>query len=133
MLMLKPNDIHLPSIRRYLTEGILDGVANAFLAKQRRHWFALEDIEPAPLLLQPMTKKGFRVVRNLKGVRHTNNLFGLYPLTENVDIERFSDWLRSSVGQRALLRVARRYGDGMYKLEPRAVREVEVPQSLALL
>lgn len=133
MLMLKPNDIHLPSIRRYLTEGTLDGVANAFLAKQRRHWFALEDIEPAPLLLQPMTKKGFRVVRNLKGVRHTNNLFGLYPLTENVDIERFSDWLRSSVGQRALLRVARRYGDGMYKLEPRAVREVEVPQSLALL
>ena len=132
MLKLNPNDIYLPSIRRYLTEGKLDGVSNAYLAKRRSHWFALEDVEPAPLLLLPMTKKGFRVLRNLKGVRHTNNLFGLYPRTKDVDIEKFTRWLRSSVGQRALFRVARRYGDGMFKLEPRAVTEVEIPRSLAL-
>ena len=131
MMMLKPNDVNLPSILQYLAEGRSIGVADASLAKQRRHWFVLEDIEPAPLLLLPMTKKGFRVLRNLKGVKHTNNLFGLYPRTEDVDIEEFARWLRSSAGQRALFRVARRYGDGMYKLEPRAVKEVDVPQSLA--
>ena len=132
MLMLKPSDIDLPAIRRYLTKGTSSGVSSAFLAKQRQHWFALEDIPHAPLLLLPMTKRIFRVVRNLKGVRHTNSLYGLYPLTDDVDIERFFWWLRSGVGQRALLRVARRYGDGMYKLEPRAVGDVEVPRSFGL-
>ena len=132
MLMLQPDDICAPPIRRYLDEGKVKGVPNASLARQRRHWFALEDIEPAPLLLMPMTKNHFRLVRNLKGVRHTNNLFGLYPRNEDVDIEGFTCWLRSSAGQHALIRVARRYGDGMYKLEPRAVTQVEVPQHLAL-
>ena len=131
LLMLEPKDINTSAIRRYIEYGVRLGVDNGFLANHRRHWFAVEDIAPAPLLLLPMTKRKFRVVRNAKGVRHTNNLYGLYPITDDVDVDEAARWLRSPNGQGALLRAAHRYGGGMLKLEPRAVGNVEVPQSFA--
>ena len=44
----------------------------------------------APLLLLPMTRQVFRVLRNIKGVKHTNSLYGLYPHSGDVDIGRGS-------------------------------------------
>ena len=129
LLMLEANDENRPDIRRYITQGSLKGFANGFLVKQRRHWFVLEDHPPAPILMLPMTKGVFRVVRNNMGARHTNNLYGLHPLSDNVDVAGSVDWLQSSDGQDELRRVAKRYGDGMFKLEPRAVGNVEVPLS----
>lgn len=129
LLMLEPNDINTSAIRRYIEYGVRRGVDNGFLANHRHHWFAVEDIAPAPLLLLPMTKREFRVVRNAKGVRHTNNLYGLSPITDDVDVDGAACWLRSPNGQDALLRAAHRYGGGMLKLEPRAVGNVKVPQS----
>ena len=129
LLMLGPSDISTPAIRRYLAHGARQGVDTGFLARQRRHWFIVEDIPPAPLLLVPMTKRKFRVTRNTKGVRHTNNLYGLYPLSDDIDVEGAARWLRGRSGQQALHRAAHRYGGGMLKLEPRAVGHVEVPAS----
>ena len=129
LLVLEPSDENRPEVRRYITWGSQNGVADGFLVKQRQHWFVLEDQPPAPILILPMTKGTFRVVKNYIGACHTNNLYGLYPLTDNVDIEGSVDWLQSRDGQDELHRVAKRYGAGMFKLEPRAVRNVEVPQS----
>ena len=129
LLVLEPSDENRPEVRRYITWGSLNGVADGVLVKQRRHWFVLEDHPPAPILVLPMTKGIFRVVKNYIGARHTNNLYGLYPFTDNVDIEKSVDWLQSRDGQDELRRVAKHYGDGMFKLEPRAVGNVEVPQS----
>ena len=131
LLMIGPSDISTPAIQRYLVHGVQLGVNNGYLAKHRRHWFNVEDISPAPLLLLPMAKRAFRVVRNTRGVRHTNNLYGLYPLHDGVDVDRAAHWLRSRNGQEALLGAAHRYGGGMLKLEPRGVGDVEVPQSFA--
>ena len=129
LLMLSSEEVNTPAIRRYLAQGRRDGVDKGFLAKQRRLWFSVENILPAPLLLLPMTKGAFRVVRNIKGIRHTNNLFGLYPVREDLNIEGAARWLRSHSGQLALREVAQRYGGGMFKLEPRSVGRVQVPRS----
>lgn len=129
LLMLEPSDVSTPEIRRYLEHGARQGVDRGYLARQRRHWYVVEDTPPAPLLLVPMAKREFRVTRNTKGVRHTNNLYGLYPLSDHVNVEGAARWLRGSSGQQALRRAAHRYGGGMLKLEPRAVGQVEVPAS----
>ena len=129
LLLLDPKRTRRPQIQKYLDRGLKDGVQNGTLAKQRNHWFAIEKVAPAPLLLHPMTHREFRIVRNTKGVRHTNNLFGLYPLTDDVDLDGVACWLRSTDGQNALRTVARYYGGGMLKLEPRAVAGVRVPRS----
>ena len=76
-----------------------------------------------------MTKHEFRVVRNMKGAKHTNSLYGLYPHSDEVDVDLAARWLRSASGQSALRREAGRYGAGMLKLEPRAVGSTKVPQS----
>ena len=131
ILMLERSDISTPAIRRYLARGVRRGVNSGYLARHRRHWFALEDISPAPLLLLPMAKRKFRVVRDTKGVRYTNNLYGLYPINDDIDLDGAARWLRSHKGQEELLRVAHRYGGGMLKLEPRRVGDIEVPQSFA--
>ena len=127
LLVLEPSDENLPEIRRYISWGSLNGANSGFLVNQRRHWYVLEDNPPAPILVLPMTKGTFRVVKNQVGARHTNNLYGLYPLSDSIDIEGSAEWLQSSEGQGELRRVAKRYGDGMFKLEPRAVGNVAVP------
>ena len=128
LLLLGSSDDSNLAIRRYLARGVDCGVDSGFLARQRRCWFALQDISPAPLLLLPMTKRVFRVLRNSKGVRHTNSLYGLYPVSDDVDVAAAAGWLRSRGGQDALHRVAQRYGGGALKLEPRSVEQIEVPR-----
>ena len=129
LLLAKPSDVEIPEVCAYLDHGARRGVGDGVLASLRAHWFALEDLLPAPLLLLPMTRHTFRVVRNTKGAKHTNSLYGLYPHSDDVDIDEAARWLRSESGQEALRRVARRYGGGMLKLEPRAVSFTPVPQS----
>ena len=129
LLLVKSSDVEIPEVCAYLSHGALRGAADGFLASQRANWFALQDLPAAPLLLLPMTKHVFRVVRNIKGMKHTNSLYGLYPHSDEVDVDEAARWLRSASGQQALRRVARRYGAGMLKLEPRAVGSTRVPQS----
>ncbi len=129
LLVVKPDDIDIPEVSAYLSRGVRCGASDGFLTRQRAHWFSLEDREEAPLLLLPMTKGDFRVVRNLKGVKHTNSLYGLYPRSDDVDVDEAARWLRGAKGQQALRQVARRYGAGMLKLEPRAVGSTRVPRS----
>ena len=129
LLLAKPSDVEIPEVCEYLHHGARRGASDGVLASQRAHWFALEDLPSAPLLLLPMTRYTFRVVRNIQGVKHTNNLYGLYPHSDDVDVDAAARWLRSARGQHALRRVARCYGGGMLKLEPRAVGFTAVPQS----
>ena len=129
LLLAQPSDVEIPEVRAYLRHGARNGACDGVLASQRAHWFVLEDLPPAPLLLLPMTQYAFRVVRNIKEVKHTNSLYGLYPHSDDVDVDEAARWLRSASGQQALRRVARHYGGGMLKLEPRAVGSALVPQS----
>ena len=131
LLLAKPSDVEIPEVCAYLSHGTRRGAADGFLARQRPHWFALQELPAAPLLLLPMTKHVFRVLRNTKGVKHTNSLYGLYPHSDDVDVDEAAHWLSSAGGQQALRQVARCYGAGMLKLEPRAVSSTRVPQSFA--
>ena len=130
LLLLTSDDEQEPNIAEYLKQGVKAGVPSGFLASQRQKWFVLPKVRPAPLLLVPMTKRVFRVVRNSINVRHTNSLYGLHPLTEDIDVDAVVHWFRSEDGQAELRRVARRYGSRMLKLEPSDVGRVRLPPAL---
>jgi len=103
-------------------------VKDRFLPSKRPLWYSLSLPAPPPILIAPLSKGEFRVVRNAIGAIPSNNLFGIYPIRES-DIERISGWLRSAAGQQELRRVSRRYPGGSYKLEPRDLGSVRIPSS----
>jgi adenine-specific DNA-methyltransferase len=80
-----------------------------------------------------MSKRIFRVVVNSVGAVPTNTLYGLrlrHRPAEPQALKALAGWLRSDEGQVALASVSRRHGDGLLKLEPRALLTVRIPSTL---
>lgn len=124
---IKPSDVEIPEVCVYFHHGARCSAGDGVLASQRSQRFVLEDLPLTPLPLLPMTRHTSWVVRNIQGVKHTNNLDGLYSYSD--DVAEAARWLHSASGQQALRRGARLYGGGMLKLEPRVVGFAPVPQS----
>lgn len=133
MLRLPP-DADVAGIQWYIDEGNEAGVANTFLAQQRTPWWSIEQLAAPRLLVQPMTKKRFRVVTNDVGAFHTNTLYGLYPLgLRGSAVDSIAEWLRSDDGQAALARCARPLSSGLMRVEPRALSDLRLPRAVAAL
>jgi len=127
LLAIPPTTKLAGELKSYV-QGFESSVKDRFLPSKRPLWYSLSLPAPPPILIAPLSKGEFRVVRNVIGAIPSNNLFGIYPTRES-DIERISDWLRSADGQRELRRVSRRYPGGSYKLEPRDLGSVRIPNS----
>ncbi len=99
-----------------------------YLCSQREPWWSITDLPSPELLLGPLAKKDFKVVRNLVGAVPSNNMIGI--TTRGGNPGELADWLRGDEGQLELRRVSRRYQGGSHKLEPGDLRHVRVPASL---
>lgn len=104
------------------------------LAARGERWWVPEVVSPAHLLIGPMTKAQFRVVRNSVDAVHSNTLYGLtlrdgQPASA---VNMLQTWLESADGQLQLTKAARRHATGLLKLEPRALKMVELPPDLTL-
>lgn len=126
-----------PRVMEIITEGVEKGINGRHLCKIRNPWYTVERILAPDILIGPMGKETFRIVVNTSGSVPTNTLYGLRirnrsepHLSETV--QWLSNWLRSKNGQTALRAAARKHGDGLVKLEPRAVAQVKFPSSLLL-
>lgn len=121
----------LPStLRDLLQAAMTTGVTNRRLISDRDPWWIVEQISVAPILLGPMTKSMFRIILNTVGAVHSNTLYGIAPLDPALDAQRLAAWLRTTAAQKQLLAVARKQATGLHKLEPRALRHIEVPVEL---
>jgi hypothetical protein len=97
------------------------------LAVRGERWWVPELVHPAHLLIGPMTKGAFRILRNEVEAVHSNTLYGL--TVRDADpalIPTLHAWLESDEGQRLLTSAARRHATGLLKLEPRALKMVEL-------
>lgn len=122
------------AILMFLERGISQGIPSGHLAGKRRHWYRVEEVAPPDLFLAPMGKGQFRVVRNAIGALPSNAIYGIYLDGQPPGLaEELATWLRTAAGQSALRQVSRRYGDGLYKLEPKAVLSAGVPEPVSLL
>ncbi|HWY18594.1 MAG TPA: hypothetical protein VNY27_07775 [Solirubrobacteraceae bacterium] len=123
--------------RDYLLDGPLHAyvqqfeaeVSKRFLVAQRKPWYSITSLPQPDILIAPLSKNDFKIVINTVGAVPSNNLFGI-TMRNGAAPETLADWLRSKPGQRALLRVSRRYHGGSHKLEPGDLKRVRIPAKL---
>ncbi|WP_157519166.1 Eco57I restriction-modification methylase domain-containing protein [Herbidospora mongoliensis] len=133
MLQVKKEDRSNAAVDALLSSGEAELVHTAYLCKTRPVWYELERFPTPHLVLSPMSKKVFRVMVNAIGAIPTNTLYGirLFDAVDSVESRRqLAEWLRGPDGQDALTAIARRHGDGLLKLEPRALLGVKIPKRI---
>ncbi|MGV0772881.1 hypothetical protein [Mycobacterium syngnathidarum] len=119
----------------YLEKGEAAGFDSRYLCVKRRDaWYDLShDLVVPEVIIGPMTRGVVRIVENAAGCAIANNLYGWrwhdeVPRSVRKKILR---WLRGEAGQDALLRLARQQGDGLIKIEPRALSSLRIPADVA--
>ena len=106
------------------------GVADGYVARNRKAWWSVGLREPAPLLATYMARRPPAFVRNIAGARHINIAHGIYPREPLPDraLDRLAEALRIT----ATMDLGRTYAGGLVKFEPREMERIPVP-SLELL
>ena len=66
-------------VEAFLRSARAAGVADGYIARNRRAWWSVGLREPAPLLATYMARRPPAFVRNTAGVRHINIAHGIYP------------------------------------------------------
>ncbi len=119
------------AVRAYLRLGEEAGVPERYLCRTRDPWWRVEEVAPAPILVGYMARARVAVLEN-DGAVHLNLFHGIYPRegTPPALVGALGRWLASPAGQRALLGGARTYAGGLYKLEPRDLLAVPLPDTL---
>ena len=109
----------------FLRRAFESGAAAGYVARQRRHWHAL-DLRPAPAAFVSYMGRRPPVFRtNPHGVTYLNIAHGLYPRASisAPQLQRVLDHLNASTG----LYSGRVYGGGLAKFEPSDVARLRIP------
>jgi len=116
---------------RYLRGGRehLD-VRGRTLVQQRmkagRRWFQVERSIDAPILFRYLNASPARFVRNAAGAAPLNNWLVVQP-HDGIDVDRLFGALSKAGEHTSLREDSRHYGKGLWKLEPRELREIVLP------
>jgi len=133
------------SLYDYLETGKPE-IANRYLCKHRKPWYAQEIRPPSPFVCTYLgrkdTKNGrpFRFILNHSNATATNVYLLLYPkrivtkaMEKDPQLSHRILEVLNSVPPEDLLREGRFYGGGLHKLEPKELKQVPVPQLLSLI
>ncbi|MDX3615974.1 N-6 DNA methylase [Streptomyces europaeiscabiei] len=133
LLRLEKVDSTDPVVAALVHEGEEKGTPERYLCKTRTPWYAVEEVPIPDILIAPMSKSDFKVVSNTARAIPTNSLYGIRLLDRAV-AEIFAKpltlWLQSDDGQKSLRALARRHSDGIFKLEPRALSGLQIPNDV---
>lgn len=135
-----------PSLGAYLDEGRAKGLHERYLCAHRARWYAQEDRPPPPIVCTYMgrvdtkTERPFRFILNHSRATVANVYLAMYPtpvlssaLAENPDLIRTAWEVLNRITPEDLLGEGRVYGGGLYKLEPKELANVPVPELSCLL
>jgi hypothetical protein len=125
-------DEKLPTqLRAYLESGKQAGLSERSLIKTRRPWYKMEKRTPPPILFAYLGRRECRFILNEADVVPLTGFLCVYP------------WDSTRAGAKMLWRalnhpdtlanlsfVAKSYGGGALKAEPRQLDQLEIPQSV---
>lgn len=118
-----------PAEQDYLLQGEQAGLPARYLLSVRSPWFRMENREPAPIWVSVQGRRGLRFIRNAAGVCNLTAFHGLYPLdTRPVYLDALTVCLNSRAVQQALQHEARVYAEGLVKVQPDDVLDVQIPR-----
>ena len=112
-------------VDRFLRKAKKLGVANGYVARNRRAWWSVGLSSPAPILTTYMARRPPAFVRNIVGARHINIAHGIYPreTMSDSDLDALAAYLRVNVSTTS----GRTYAGGLTKFEPREMERLVVP------
>jgi SAM-dependent methyltransferase len=118
-------------VEAFLEAARAAGVADGYIARNRRAWWSVGLRAPAPILATYMARRPPVFVRNVAGARHINIAHGIYPREPLPDraLDRLAEALRATVN----LGMGRTYAGGLVKFEPREMERIPVPSRERLL
>ena len=119
------------AVEAFLASARAGGVADGYVARNRKAWWSVGLREPAPLLATYMARRPPAFVRNVAGARHINIAHGIYPRETLPDraLDRLAEALRRTVSPE----LGRTYAGGLVKFEPREMERIPVPSPELLL
>ena len=113
------------AIQKYLREGVKRDIDKRVLIKQRRAWYKMESREVPPFLFAYLGRRSARFIRNRAGIVPLTGFLCVYPKTrEKESLEKLWRLLNHPDTLANLHRVAKSYGSGAIKVEPRALEKV---------
>jgi adenine-specific DNA-methyltransferase len=134
-----------PALWEYLETG-KPRVAETYLCRHRKPWYAQETRPPAPFICTYMGRglakraKPFRFFLNLSAATAANVYLLLYPkplvaraLTDNPELAWRVWKFLDSIPSESLLGEGRVYGGGLYKMEPKELGNVPADEIAALM
>lgn len=104
---------------------------STYLASHRKPWFAPESRAKSPILFSYFNRPTGRFVRNRTEAVPLNNWLVIEP-HEGIDADRLFAVLSTKQVTERLSANARRYGKGLWKLEPSELESVNLPDGTGL-
>lgn len=121
-----------PPVRKYLQSGKALGLHNRPLIRTRHPWYKMETRPVPPFLFAYLGRRNARFVRNFAGVLPLTGFLCVYPLKDDPNFaEKLWALLRHPQTVANLSLVAKSYGSGAIKVEPRALERLPVPPQVA--
>jgi methylase of polypeptide subunit release factors len=120
-------------VRRYLRQGEEKGVAVRPLIRQRSPWYKMERRRIPPFLFAYLGRRNARFVRNRANAVPLTGFLCVYPKKEDREIiEKLWAVLNHPDTIANLSRVAKSYGSGAIKVEPRALERTPISEAALL-
>ncbi|MBI4298554.1 MAG: N-6 DNA methylase [Chloroflexi bacterium] len=118
-------------VQKYLREGESRGLPTKPLISSRKPWYKMEHREAPPIIFAYLGRRNARFVRNLAGVVPLTGFLCVYPRSKSQEyIERLWQVLQHQETTDNLKLVAKTYGSGAIKVEPRSLERLRLPAHL---
>jgi hypothetical protein len=131
LLSLDGRDVSgLPApVRAYLAAGERIGLHKRPLISTRKPWYRMEVREPPPILFAYLGRRRARFIRNRAGVVPLTGFLCVYPKERGEQAaERLWKVLSHPETGAGLRLVAKSYGGGAIKVEPRGLERLPIPE-----
>jgi adenine-specific DNA-methyltransferase len=129
--LLRPRPRLSAAVKRYLDEGRRRDIDQRYLPSHRPVWYMPEHRRPAPILVSVFARGPFRFVLNQAAALNLTAYHAIYlPQPDQRRIRALFAYLSSPPAQRLLRQHRRIYADGLFKLEPRDVEALPIPNGL---
>lgn len=133
-----------PTVWQYVCQGEERGVNKGYICSRRTPWYSCEKRAPAPFVMPYMgrgesSRQMFRFILNNSDAITTNVYLLLYPQKSYAremadEATRSKVWnVLNSISKTRLMSSGRVYGGGLYKLEPKELMNLPVPEMLDIL
>ena len=126
-----PIEVFPPKLRLYLREGVARNLPERPLIAQRKPWYRMETRLPPPWLFAYLGRRSCRFIRNEAAAMPLTGFLCVYTQPAAcIDYKAATRVLNDPRTLANLARVAKSYGGGALKVEPRNLERLLIPKSV---